>query len=819
MKFFVCVTVLIAASVLTTKAAIVSGKVVDESGNPMEFVNVIAKSSVGKSSYGAVTGVDGSFRIMDIPNGKYTLTSSFVGYNPASKHIVVNRGSVNAGVLEMGENSTVLQEVEVKGVKSQMKFELDRKVFNVEADLAAAGVSASELLENIPSIEVDNDGAVSLRGNSSVTIWINGKDAGLTSDNQADILEQLPAESIERVEIITNPSAKYSPEGTAGIINIVMKRNSLLGYFGSARASVNSQKGYNANVSGNFNFGKWETNIGVGFRHNENDRNSLSRRTYDDGTFLNSDQKTENNRNNMFLRGGVAYYLDDYNEFYMNGFGMFGKGSRDGSTVYDSDQPGQTLIGQTSSNDNKMRGGMAIVGYKHTFAENHTLDISANFNKWGGGGPNENWQNYTYEEEFLDENNEPQLRTWQDWQMQSTDIANRNFEYQADYTLPIAKKFRFETGYKGRHGRENSPTVTYSGDSQDNMQLDEDLYNRFIYEQNIQALYATIGGTVGKLSFQGGMRGEYWQVRTKSLAYGESEAGKEMFKDNNFQLFPSAFVSYSFPKQNEMQVNYTRRIRRPWGGQLNSFHNTSDPTNISYGNPYLDPEYSNAFELNYIKTWEKHMASVSAYYRSTDNVIQRINFINDQTGVMNTTFDNVSQSISTGAEVIFKDNFFNILDLTTTVNLFYYQLDGFSYTPENSRQVVSDDGDSNFSWNIRAIARVMLPLGFSAQVNGGYNAPMVIAQGKRDGNYRLDASLRKDFGKWAVNLNVRDILDSRSRESTTYGNGYSQYSKNWGSGRRFQITVSYNFGNMKAKPNKHTQGEVGGMGGGEDMDY
>ena len=269
MRFFVYVTFLLMASVVSVKAAIINGKVVDEDGNPMEFVNVIAKTAAGNSSYGAVTGADGSFKITDVPNGKYTLTSSFVGYNPASRQITVNRANVNAGTLKMGENATVLQEVEVKGVKSQMKFELDRKVFNVEADLAAAGVSASELLENIPSIEVDNDGAVSLRGNSSVTIWINGKDAGLTSDNQADILEQLPAESIEKVEIITNPSAKYSPEGTAGIINIVMKRNSLLGYFGSARASVNSQKGYNANVSGNFNFGKWETNIGLGFRHNE----------------------------------------------------------------------------------------------------------------------------------------------------------------------------------------------------------------------------------------------------------------------------------------------------------------------------------------------------------------------------------------------------------------------------------------------------------------------------------------------------------------------------------------------------------------------
>ena len=815
MKLFAILTVMAALITPAAKATIVKGTVIDnETESPLEFVNVIVKA--GNATYGATTDEKGKFKISDVPSGKHLLTASFVGYVSSERQISVGDKTLDIGTIKLGENENVLQEVEVKGVKSQMKFELDKKVFNVEADLAAAGVSASELLENIPSVEVDNDGEVSLRGNSSVTIWINGKDSGLTSDNRADILEQLPAESIDRVEIITNPSAKYSPEGTAGIINIVLKRSALLGYYGSARASANSQGGYNINGSGNFNINKWESNIGIGYRHNKGERNSLSRRSFDDGTFLNSDQTNDNSRNGVFIRGGVSFIPNEQNEIYFNGFGMFGNGKRSGNSAYSSNRPGEDLISQSTNNKGDNRGGNVTIGYKHKFTENHTLDFSASMNGWNG--PQDNWMHNIYTRENAD----GESYNENEWQLQHNEINNRNFEYQADYSLPIANKFKFESGYKGSNSHENSPMTTYSGSAQDNMEIDADLYNRFIYEKNVQALYATIGGTIDKLSFQAGVRGEYWQIRTQSLGYGQSESDIQVYKKNNFKVFPSAFISYSFPRQNEMQVNYTRRIRRPWGGQLNSFKNTADPTNISYGNPYLEPEYSNAFELNYIKTWSEHMASVSAYYRSTDNVIQRISFINELTDVMNTTSENVSQSVSAGTEIVFKNHLLKIVDLTTTVNLFYYQLDGFSYQPENSKQLVTGNSDSNFSWNIRAMARVMLPLGFSAQVDGGYNAPTVIAQGKREASYRLNAGIRKDFGAWSINLNVRDILDSRSRESRTVGNGYSLYSKSWGAGRRFQLTVSYNFGNMKSrkkdKKDKEHQDDEPAMDSGYDND-
>ena len=217
---------------------------------------------------------------------------------------------------------------------------------------------------------------------------------------------------------------------------------------------------------------------------------------------------------------------------------------------------------------------------------------------------------------------------------------------------------------------------------------------------------------------QAGLRGEYWRVDTRSLDFDQEFNGKpsETFEKDYFKLFPSAFISYTLPKNNEIQVNYTRRLRRPWGGQLNSFRNISDASNISFGNPELTPEYSHSFELNYIKTWESgHTLSLSGYYRSTDDVIQRIRFLNTADNVMYTTSENVARQQNSGLEIVGKNNLFSILSLTTTVNLYYSKLDGFSYLPEGAEAPVTGEEDESFNWNVRMIANVSLPWGISLQ--------------------------------------------------------------------------------------------------------
>lgn len=807
------ITLLMAVIAMAMSAIVsginLSGKVVDgTTQDPMEYVNITMRK-VGTTKIlgvGAVTDSAGYFILKNIPEGKYILKSSFVGYTATLKNVIVGVKNIDLGTIVLNEDSKMLKEVEVKGMKSQMKFELDKKVFNVDQNIASAGASASEVLETIPSVEVDNDGQVSLRGNSSVTIWINGKPSGLSSDNRAQILEQLPAESIEKVEVITNPSAKYSPEGTAGIINIVLKQDRKSGYYGSAQVGGDTKGGYNVGGNINYNVGKWDTFLNIGVRGRKRDGSSYSLRDYTDGTFLNSWSDNNRKNNNLFFRGGVTYNLTKNDSFYFSGFGMLGSGNEDSSTKYESDVPGSFSTGLSETNsDMNGKGGNVELGYNHKFRENHTLDFSASFNLWRMPNDALYHREYVYPES-----------TKTQYQQQNNHIKVNNWEFQADYENQISKQFKIQSGYKGTLSYEDSPMTTYSGVAQNDMKIDADLFNRFIYDQNIQALYATFGGKINKnLNFQAGLRGEYWHNEAKSLSYGQVASQIEPIKTDKFALFPSAFLSYSLPKDNELQVNYTRRIQRPWGGQLNSFVNISDPTNISYGNPNLKPQFSNAFELNYIKSWTNHILSVSGYYRTTNDVIQRISFMKD--GVMNSTSDNVSQSLATGGEFVVKNKLFKRLDLTTTVNVYYNKLDGFSYMPVGAEKPVTGEMQDNFTWNVRVMASAMLPWDLTLQLNGSYNAKQLVAQGYMKPMYMLGAGLKKQLGAWSFSLNMRDILDSRKWRTITDGPTYHMESERKGGGRRLNFTVSYSFGNMRAKKPKIKKEDASTGSGYEDM--
>jgi outer membrane receptor protein involved in Fe transport len=267
----------------------------------------------------------------------------------------------------------------------------------------------------------------------------------------------------------------------------------------------------------------------------------------------------------------------------------------------------------------------------------------------------------------------------------------------------------------------------------------------------------------------------------------------------------------------EIQVNYTRRLRRPWGGQLNSFSNITDSTNISFGNPDLTPEYSNAYELNYIKNWDKHTLSVSGYYRTTEDVIERISY--NVGNVIYTTSENVASSNSAGLEIIGKNRLWKKFDLTTTVNLFYYKLDGFAYTING--QTITGNEDENFSWNVRMTGSYMLPWGITLQATGRYDARRIVAQGHRKASYSLDLGLRKAFDQhWSLSVSARDILDSRRWHTVPGDANFRRDAENWHGGRTINATLTYSFGNMKAKkPTKKPSQNMNNYDGyGEEME-
>ena len=791
----------------------ITGKAINKStGEPVDFASVQLISADGRPlPIGTDTDENGNFILKGVKDGKYTLRVSSVGSVSQERPVTIAGKNVNLGTLRLADDTKVLQEVVVEGVRSQMRFELDKKVFQVDANIAAAGSSASELLESIPSVEVDQDGEVSLRGDSSVTIWINGKESGLSADNRAQILEQIPAETIESIEVITNPSAKYSPEGTSGIINIILKKNRRGGYFGSAEIGGNSRGGANASVNFNYNSSKWESYASIGYRMRHNSGGSLSERTYDNGYFLNSTGDRRNHGNNIFLRAGTTFHLTDTDSFYANAFGMFGLRWGHSLTNYTSNLPGQWNTNMNLNRErNVMRGAHAELGYKHDFGKNHSLDMMVSYNHWGGPM----WRGYDETHSFDD----PGIADDYLYQEQETRMHMNSVEAKVDYTNQLNKWLKIDAGFQGNYSHENTPVTSYEAESNTSpLMLNEALFNRFIYNNNISALYFTLGGKVADFSFSAGLRGEAWQVRSKSLAYGQTYEDLPWFKKNNFALFPSVFLSYSLPKDNELQINYTRRIRRPWGGQLNSFRDISDPSNIQYGNPELQPQYANSFELNYIKSWTMHMISLSAYLRQNTNVMNRISYIDNN--VMYSTWDNVSKDINAGVEIVAKNSLFRVLDLTTTVNLYNNHISAWNATfvsPEGKPFDLKGESRNSFAWDARLMAAVKLPWGLSIQATGRYASKMLTAQGSRQGGWSVDAGIRKNLGNWSFSINCRDIFDSRKFKNEVIGDGYTQYNERWRGGRRFQISIKYSFGNMTPKRNQQRPAEIeNGSGYGE----
>ena len=793
----------------------------DETDEALPFVTIALTPEGGSApTAGCSTGEDGSFRLGNIKAGTYTVTASFVGYLDHSHKISISAQSsnINLGTIRLKSDRKLLKEVVVTEQRSQMSFEIDKRVFTVDQSLATTGGTASDVLAEIPSVEVDNEGTVSLRGSESVTVWINGKASGLTSDNQGDILQQLPAGSIEKIEVITNPSAKHSPEGTAGIINIILKRDRKAGYYGSVQGGMDSRLGYNAGGNFNYSSGKFDAYAGFNYRNMRFENKGITDTKYHD---LKQYQQQTNigshNPNNIFGRAGFTWHITRKDELYANVTGMFGGGRHNNeisavSGPIGSDgtyaAPTQSMT-RTTTQQGKPTMYNIELGYTHRWSDTHFIDFSVGRHQWS------QQRNSTYRQ--TTEQFAPEAKTIETYQFQDGKNVNNSTEIKLDYEYKINEFHRFEAGYKGDIKDDKSPVITFTDEA--HTEYDEKQYNQFRYKQNIQALYTTYSGRIGKFGYQVGLRGEYWNVKTQSYGWAEKESGKipDFTSKNFFKLFPSAFVSYEINKGQEIQLNYTRRLRRPWGGQLNSFQNISDSTNISFGNPGLTPEYSNAYELNYLKNWENHTLSLSGYYRTTEDVIERISYSSGNSRVIYTTHENVAKTKSAGLEIVGKNRLFKALDLTTTVNLFYYKLDAFEYIING--HTIAGNADENFSWNARMTANIMLPWGISMQATGRYDAKRIVAQGYREPSYTLDLGLRKMFDQhWSISVNARDILDSRGRKTITANDSFYRYSENSHGGRTFGFTLTYSFGNMKAKkPNRKQMQEMQTGGGYDEM--
>jgi len=813
---------------------VIKGKVLDNNTRQaIDFasVSLTAKGSTSPST-GTTTDENGAFRLQGVKNGTYILNVTFLGYNELSKTITLSGKDIDLGKLYLSEQTQNLNEVEVVGQTSQMRFELDKKVFSVDQNLAAAGGSATDALENIPSVDVDQEGNIALRNSESVEVWINGKPAGLTAENRADILKQMPAESIKEIEVITNPSAKFSPEGTAGIINIVLKKNRKAGYYGSVNANINYalSEPWNIPPGGrgglNFNFSKSIVDgyINVGYHYHNgvgksvNDRYTFHTNELGDTTGITRLLKDGQNKRyggGLFTRAGVNVHITDRSTIGLSGMGMVNVpndltngwfSSRINSSTtykeydvihYEGPQSGNNIDTLVRAYDRNQRGsgshpgGNAMLDWQFDINKQHKLSMSAQYMQFQF-----NQDNY-YDE------------TDKQTQEQLNENKDQTVQLKTDYEWKPTQESRLEAGWQTDLAWRDTYADAWDCDSTDRRQAElAAFFNDFSNQEQTHALYITYGNRFWKkFSVQVGLRGELFLRHIESTYYDETSQPVTDKRDTcYFQLFPSAYLSYDFGKGHELQLNYTRRIDRPRGHQINPRQDLSDPTNIQYGNPDLNPQYSNSLELNYLKNWERHTLSAGLFYRYAEKVIQNIKYRDED--IMRNTFINLGTRHEAGVELVAKNRLFKeLLQMTTSVNFYYNRLDEAHYTPTLNGKVydpITIPEQNIFAGSVRLNLNFLFTKTFSGQISGTYRSPRVVAQGTSGHNYSIDLGLRKTFlnNNLALQLNVRDLLDSRSRTQTTEGEGFWQYQQNRWHSRTIGLGLTYSFGNMKAKRNE-----------------
>ncbi|MBQ5379725.1 MAG: TonB-dependent receptor, partial [Paludibacteraceae bacterium] len=823
MKRLFTVMMMLSAVLTLLAANPVTGKVVDfGTKQAIDFANVSIMQGENLVT-GAITDAKGEFTI-EVEDGKYMLVISFMGYTEQRKEITVAGKPLNVGRIALKEDTQVLSEVEVVGQGSSMHFELDKKVFTVDQNIASAGASVSEILENIPSVDVDQEGNISLRNSDDVEIWINGKPAGLNSENRAQVLQQMPAGTIEKIELITNPSAKFSPEGTTGIINLVMKKDRVAGYYGSIQAGLDyalaapwtTPPGANVGFNINFNAGPVDGYFNVGYRYHTSNGGSITDRYNLSGTgsqvldsslitsHLTQEGQQSHRGGGMFARGGLNFRLAEHSTLGISGFGMISTNVKglgmDNSNhrSYLLTQPDGTVLRdytRDQAGNGSHPGGNATLDYTFEM-DNHKLYVSGTYNNFGFNMLTD----YTQIE-----NNDT---TYQD---QNSWSKEQGIEIKADYEWKPTPQSRLEAGYDYTRNWSNSNSDAHNLNA-DGTVMNElyPYYADFHGLTQNHAIYVTYGNRFwDKLSIQVGLRGEYYMRHLESAykdGMGVEQDSYAAFPNKKdtayFQVYPSAYIGYDFGNGHELQLNYTRRVRRPWGHQINPRMDFSDSTNISYGNVDLLPSYSNNLELNYLKTWERHTLSAGVFWKYNEGAVQNIKYMDGD--VMKNTYLNVSTRQELGIEIVAKNRLFDdLLQLTTSANFYWNNIAAVNQTISHQGVDIPVNlaAQNIFAGSVRVNAQFLFTKNFSGQISANYRSPRVVAQGTTSHSYSIDLGLRHTFlnKQLALALNVRDILDSRARRNTTWGGddtiGFWQFSENRWHSRSISLTLTYNFGN------------------------
>lgn len=778
----------------------VSGVVQDKSGAvPLEYATITLTNTAPPNEVtGGITDANGKFSFI-APAGVYDIKIEFISFEPYELKAQKLFKNTSLAIVQLEINAATLEEVTVIAEKTTVEYKLDKQIYNVGKDLTVSGASVSDVLDNVPSVSVDVEGNVALRGNDDVRILINGKPSGLIGLSGAEALRQLPAESIERVEVITSPSARYDAEGSAGILNIILRRSKLQGLNGAITANIGNFG--TGGLSGNVNYRTGDFNIFAtgGYNIRGSQGNSLNNRM--DGTNVLLEQ-TEFNRERGGLTAnfGVEYYLDDNTSITV------------ATVIRDSNNENGSVNNITQTNNGVFIESQRLAPETE---EDNTKQLSLNFDKrWENDGNLSIEFQYedSQEREFTDIRNTSsntnlalELETNETLEDQTRIFA------QIDFVQPLGDNARFEAGYRGNLSELDTDFTVFDNvaDAQNpdgDILINTDLTNSLIYKENIHALYTQYGSKISKFNFLLGLRVEYTDIEIDQQTTSD-------FNSRDFtNFFPTVNLNYELNEKETLSLGYNRRIRRPRGFFLNPFPSRTSATNFFQGNPNLNPSLSNGLDVGYLNRISKKVTlNGSIFFRRAENTFQFVFLDTGETTIVNGVEENVltrtpinlTRNDRIGAEGTLTYAPSKKWRINANLNVFNSEtvgvFEGIDY------------GATNFTWTARLNNKYTLPGGIDWQTRVNYRGPTVNAQSESDGIFSADFAFSKDLFKEQASLalNIRDIFNSRVRRSTVAfpfpGESEFQFRE-----RAINLSFTYRF-NQKKKRERQ-----GGYGRGDD---
>ncbi len=758
----------------------ITGSLVDEDKNPVSFANIALYEQLDSLLVkGDVSDESGQF-LINADAGKYYLKITFVSFEekiiPSIK--ILNK-PIQLGTIILFENTDLLSEVIVRGEKSQMELSLDKRVFNVEKDLSNIGRNLSEILDNVPSVTVDVDGNVSLRGSENVRILINGKPSGLAGISSTDALRQIQGNMIESVEVITNPSARFDAEGEVGIINIILKKNIEQGLNGSFTGTAGYPDNYVSSFNLNYRKGKINLNGSYGLNYRKSPGSGKSSQQY-----FSADTSFVYDQSQKRVRSGLSH-----NFMLGTEYSLTDKSSLTAAIAYrrsDGLNTSEITYQDFDSNGDLVK---TVVRDEREKEPEENIDASLSFRKEfnkPGQALSIDAKVIRSDELELTEYNQSDDVGGDLIQQRGTNTENESNQLlQIDYIHPFGAKGKLEFGGKTATRIIENKFLLEQRDDESNWATLPSFNNNLIYTERIHALYAIIGNSINRYSFQLGVRGEFSDITT------ELTVTENVNERTYFNLFPSAHFSYQISDPASVQFSYSYRISRPRIRDLMPFSNFTDSRVFFSGNPNLNPEYTHSFEGGYLLNWENASLLASAYYRHRLGVVQRITQVDDE-GLTRIFPVNLATENAVGVEFNLSYSLKDWWRLNTNGN-FYRAVTNGNF---EEQKFYSD----TYTWTSRMTSRVTFLKRNNFQTSFNYRAPRITPQGKNLSIYSLDLGFSRDVlkGKGTLTASVQDLFNSRKRRRIIDSDGYYSTSEFQWRARQFLLTFTYRLNQKKS---------------------